>query len=563
MNIEEALRWLDENNAFVNEERRSLTSGITRKLKSNEVIFNNFKEMLNTSSDDPAEIIYNIVNPNCSKVCEVCGKPTSFDKFYNGYKKACCRECSNKLTVSKGSKTKEERYGSATYNNPEKNKETLIRNHGASNYRNVEKSKQTKLERYGDSNFNNKEKAKKTCLERYGVVNPMHSTEIKEKLKASNLEKYGVEWSSQIESARRKQRTNKVNRFLKEIFEDHKFGDNVELLFTQDDYTTRYKDYPFKCKECGEVFYWNFRYNSSKPYCKACHPSEIAPFSKDELELFDFIKSIYNGPIYRNSRSVIAPLELDIYIPEKNIAIEYNGLFWHSELWKDKGYHLTKTKMCEKLGIRLIHIFEDEWLEKRAQVESLLKNALGVYDKVIGARKCEVKIVEDKKLCKEFLNNNHIQGYTPYKYNYGLYYEDELVSLLTFSVPRYNKDYDFELIRFACKNGYHIHGAFSKLLKAFRKEFNGSILTYSDRRMFTGDVYRNNGFAELTPTAPDYWYVNFKENKGRESRILYQKKKLIEKYGKEFSELTEREIANKHSCYQIYGCGNWKFELKN
>ena len=564
MNIEEALKWLDENKAFINEGRSSLTSGITRKLKNNEIIFNSFKEMLNISSDDPAEIIYNIVNPNCNKVCEVCGKPTSFDKFYNGYKKTCCRECSNKLTVSKGSKTKEERYGSATYNNPEKNKETLIRNHGISNYRNIEKAKQTKLERHGNSNFNNISKRKETCLSKYGEENPMKNASVKETLRQNNLKKYGVEWSSQIKSARDKQRFNKTERFLKSVFDEGIFGEDIEVLFTPEDYTSngRNFDYMFRCKKCGEEFTWNLSKTSARPCCKVCNPSEVSPFSKEELELFDFLKSIYNGPIYHNDRKLIAPLEVDFYLPEKNVAIEYNGLYWHSELWKDKTYHLSKTKMCEAKGIRLIHIFEDEWIEKRALIESIIRASLGIFDRSIGARKCVVREVS-KEDSKVFLNENHLQGYVYAKYNYGLYYKEELISLLTFNSPRYSKDYDYELLRFVNKKGCNVIGGFSKLLKAFRNEHSGSILTYSDRRLFSGNVYRNNGFSELIPTNPDYWYVSFKEYKGRESRLGFQKNKLLKRFGECLSNLTEKEIANSNGYYQIYGCGNWKFELKN
>lgn len=562
MNIVEALQWLDENNAFTDDTRKSLTSGITRKLKNRDNIFKEFTTLTGVTSDDPAEIIYNIVNPNCSKVCEVCGKPTSFDKFYNGYKKACCKECSNKLTVSKGAKTKEEKYGSATYNNPEKNRETLIRNHGASNYRNVEKAKQTKLERYGNPNYNNLSKYKLSCKARWGVDNPMKVDSVKASIRQNNLKKYGVEWASQIKSARDKQRQNKQDRFLKSIYEENLFGDDIEVMFSPEDYLKngRNFNYKYKCKKCGEEFTWNLIKTSSKPYCKACNPSEVSPFSKEELELFDFLRSIYNGPIYHNDRKLIAPLEVDFYLPEKNVAIEYNGLYWHSEIWKDKNYHLNKTKMCEAKGVRLIHIFEDEWVEKRNLIESIIRASLGIFDRSIGARKCVVREVS-KEDSKVFLNENHLQGYVYAKYSYGLYYKEELVSLLTFNSPRYSKDYDYELLRFVNKKECNIIGGFSKLLKAFRKEHLGSILTYSDRRLFSGNVYRNNGFSELTPTNPDYWYVNFRENKGRESRLRFQKKKLLERFGESLSNLTEKEIANSKGYYQIYGCGNWKFIL--
>ena len=294
---------------------------------------------------------------------------------------------------------------------------------------------------------------------------------------------------------------------------------------------------------------------SGKPYCKACHPSDIAPFSKEELELFEFVKSIYDGPVYHNSRSVIAPLELDIYIPEKKLAIEFNGLFWHSELWKDKNYHLSKTKMCEEKGIRLIHIFEDEWWYKKDICKSIIASSLGIYRERIPARKCKVRECGLKE-AQDFLDKNHLQGYSSSSKRLGLYYNNELVSILTFSKPRFSKEYDWEIIRFANKLNTSIVGSFSKLMKAFKE--TGSVVTYSDRRLFTGDVYRNNGFDELTPTSPSYFYTNERE---RVSRYSMQKKKLIQKYPEDI-ELSEHEIAHKHGWYRIYDCGHWKFERR-
>ena len=130
--------------------------------------------------------------------------------------------------------------------------------------------------------------------------------------------------------------------------------------------------------------------------------------SISEKEISDFIKSICNYEILENDRNIISPKELDVYIPQKNLAIEFDGLYFHStKFGKDSDYHLGKTLACEEKGIRLIHIFEDEWLFKRQIVESIIKSALGIYKQKIFARNCEVKEIDDKTF-RNFCNENHI-----------------------------------------------------------------------------------------------------------------------------------------------------------
>ena len=180
--------------------------------------------------------------------------------------------------------------------------------------------------------------------------------------------------------------------------------------------------------------YWNcYPYLSNNSYC--------------EKEVIEFVKSIYNGVIINNNRKIIAPYELDIYLPEKKLAIEFDGLFWHNDKsGKDKNYHLDKTEKCEKQGIQLIHIFEDEWIEKQIIVKSIIKSKIGIYDKKIYARKCQIKeiAIKDKN---DFLRMNHLQGEDHSQIKLGLFYENELVSVMTFGKPRFNKKYDFEYMK--------------------------------------------------------------------------------------------------------------------
>lgn len=210
-NIKDLQKWLDDNHAFADSSRKKLSSGITRLLKKNSEIIKEFQSILNIKSDNPAELIYNAINPGISHVCEICGKETPFDKFYNGYRKTCSQKCSHSLTERKGKITKQEKYGDSNFNNITKNRETKLKKYGDAFYTNLEKGHQTKLERYGDVNYNNSSKNKQTCLKRYGKENPAQVLEFKEKQQRTLFEKYGV--NTPMESEKVKQLY--INNYLK------------------------------------------------------------------------------------------------------------------------------------------------------------------------------------------------------------------------------------------------------------------------------------------------------------------------------------------------------------
>ena len=196
---ESLLKWLEDNNAFTDETRKLLTSGITRKIKNKPEILQRFQEVTSLQTDDPAELIYNIVNPDCSKVCEVCGASTTFDKYYNGYRKACSRKCSSTLTAIGGKQTKLTRYGDANYNNKERSQQTKLEKYGDAYFTNIAKGRETKEKRYGNANYNNLEKARATCLERYGCERASQAPAVKEKQRRTILERRDA--SSSIRSS--------------------------------------------------------------------------------------------------------------------------------------------------------------------------------------------------------------------------------------------------------------------------------------------------------------------------------------------------------------------------
>ena len=395
------------------------------------------------------------------------------------------------------------------------------------------KARITKLHRYGNENFVNPKKAKSTCMKRYGV-NSVH----------------------QLQSYR--QKAADVSR--KRSYYNILMLDVHDIpCFSYDEYCKRASDADymlFKCRKCGNTFL-SKHYDGTHKHCQHCYP---ASNDFEEKEITKFIQTIANVKVIENTRTIISPLELDIYIPEKDIAIEFDGLYWHSEnsCKLDANYHLHKTELCEEKGIQLIHVFENEWLTKQPIVKSRIKNLLGVYDKTVFARKCTVKEV-DSVVSRQFQDENHIQGAVNAKVNLGLFFNEELISLMTFGKCRFDKKHEWELLRFCNKLGYHVPGGAGKLLKHFERNFHPkSLVSYADRRWSKGKLYEALGFKLDHISPPNYWYWKNIEN--LQSRIKFQKhklKNLLEKFDESKSEV---ENMKDNGYHRIYDCGNLVFE---
>lgn len=279
-------------------------------------------------------------------------------------------------------------------------------------------------------------------------------------------------------------------------------------------------------------------------------------FSIGEIELNEFITNLGINTILKE-RKMLSGKELDIFIPSHNLAIEYNGLYWHSEEFLDNDYHLNKTKLCEEKNIQLIHIFEDEWELKKDIVKSRLKNILGLTQDKIYARKCQIKEVSSKE-SKEFLDKNHIQGNTKASIKYGLYHKNELVCLMTFGIrPMINKT-SLELIRFCNKLDITVIGGADKLLQYFIKNHQPKeIISYADRRWSQGGLYEKLGFEFVYNTNINFYYLI---NKKRLNRLNFQKHKIIK--NENDKNKTASQIMLEQGIYKIYDCGNKKYVLK-
>lgn len=347
-----------------------------------------------------------------------------------------------------------------------------------------------------------------------------------------------------------KQRIKSTNDFILEAKQKH--GDKYDYKCTN--YTASNQKIEVICKECGKTFYIEANSHLQGHGC----PYHNCNKSKKEQEIANFITNL-GFDILQNNRTILDGKELDIFIPSKNIAIEFDGLFWHNELNKEKNSHITKTIECNKKGIRLLHIFEDEWIYKSNIWKSMLKAILGVTENKIYARKCEIKNVPLEE-AKVFLENNHIQGYCNSHIRYGLYYNNELVSLMTFGPTRHfigSKKHQYELLRFCNKLNHSVVGGASKLLKYFIKNHNPlSIVSYADRRWSVGNLYEKLNFNLYNASRPNYFYVIGDK---RYNRFNFRKSQLI-KEGFD-PNLSEREIMFQRKIYRIYDCGCLCYEL--
>lgn len=267
---------------------------------------------------------------------------------------------------------------------------------------------------------------------------------------------------------------------------------------------------------------------------------------------------------HRSDRTVLNGQELDLYYPEQNIAIEFNGSYWHSSEKKDKYYHQKKTILAGKRGIHLIHIFEYEWLDtiQKEKIINLIKFHLDKSNIVtIGARKCTIQPINPTE-SQEFLDKYHLQNSTPASIHIGCYYDSELIGVMTFGNPRFDRTYEYELIRLCWKPNIVVIGGKEKIFKYFINMYNPkSIVSYCNISKFNGNSYLKLGFTFDSISYPNYVWVNPQTNDIL-TRYQTMKHKLIEK-GIGYINETETEIMERLGYYKIYDCGNMKFTWRN
>ena len=457
---------------------------------------------------------------------------------------------------------------------------TCVKKYGVENPSQVDEVKlskiQTSMDHYGVKSPNTvesvKEKKRETSRHNYGVDYPLQSVSYRESMKLNNLQIHGVEHPSTLLKFRLKQKKTTFTKYGNEYYFSSDIGKEVlknvwrkKSLEIVPDFESRgykfisYKNREFtlKCPTCNQEFTANkfFLWQRMNKYnveiCPHCNPIDGGLSWKEE-ELKVFIESL-GVEIEQGNRTILDGKEIDIYIPSKKIGFEFNGLYWHSDAYKEKMYHHKKKILAIERGVNLIHIWEDDWNYKNEIVKSRIRAVLGMSTRIY-ARKCVISEV-DSKTSRAFLDQNHIQGHVNSKYKIGLYFEDKLVTLATFGI----RNKKMELLRYVNILNHTVVGGFSRLLKHFIKTYSvESIFSYADLdwSMPRDNVYETNGFEFVGNTDPGYFWV---VDGIREYRQKYMKHKLIQE-GFDSSK-TETEIMHDRGYNKIYNSGNAKYSL--
>lgn len=533
---------------------------------------------------------------------------------FNG-KFACCNKC--------GCLKKKEisliKYGVDSPSKLEeiknKNEKTNLERYGNRQYMSTDdfkdKSLISKLERYGTDNLMEldfiKDRIKLTNLEKYGVENVFQSEDIKNKIKNTNLNKYGHEYYSSTDEYKEKFKKASINRYgvnhpSKSLFIMNKIKKTnsdrygVEYYMSSEDFKVKSNKtnlekygniYPnqseelriensLNCKDQNYIMYvGNHRsiYNcdfghtfsiSSSTYfsrkkndiqlCVVCNP--IGSRSIKEKELYEFIQSIYGKEIIQSYRDKI---EIDIYLPDLKLGFEFNGLYWHSEVQKERNYHINKTNYFKDKGIRIIHIWEDDWDLRRDIIKSQIGHLMGCSDRIF-ARKCEIFEI-NKDVAKDFLNLNHVQGWSVFDVGVGLFFNKSLIGVMCFNKLEGRKrmpDGEWCLSRYCNRLGFSVVGGASKCFSYFLKNyFPKRVISYSDNSWSDGSLYERIGFLPISDSKLDYKYIF---NGERVNKSRFRKSEISRKFNFDLSDISESDFLFNVGIYKIFDCGKTKFE---
>ena len=517
--------------------------------------------------------IYELVDtPRCH-----CGRPLKFIGFTKGYSKFCCSTCANQSNSEKVKKTKLNKYGSTGYNNRVKAAQTCLEKYGvevAVQAEEVRKklsrpmSEAQKMllsniyhSRHESNIYEIEQKRQQSCIKKFGVPNAMQNSDVVKRCIDAFVSSQGCE----IGNNQRIRRLSKEGIKRKTQLKYPEFID-----YTEDGNWICQCPHP-NCNECQSKIYitppniHRDRIRWGSELCTILLP--ISQNIKDtSIELF--IRNIldeYKIPYISNCRDIISPYELDIYIPSHKLAIECNGVYWHSTKVKSQYSHNKKFKLCRDVGIQLITIWEDWIANKPEIVKSLLLSKLGVITNRIYARKCKILEV-DYQTTSKFLNGNHIQGKCQPGTNIGLFYNDELVSVMCFnkrsklSGPKTNSD-GTELIRFCNKLNTIVVGGASRLLKYYISHYHPTqIISFSSNDISNGGLYKTLGFVSDNE-AIGYWYIG--PDMIRYHRSSFSKDQLIKKglAPADKSTWTESQIMENLPYLKIYDSGTTRWVL--
>ena len=473
-----------------------------------------YEKVVQCFGDSFAEQLYNYIYPNEKHQCKVCGKPTKFRSLIVGYSPTCSVKCgsANPDRAEKIKNTCQERYG---VDNPKqldefkaKAKATCIERYGTDNF--IELYKEKIIEKYGVVNVSPlksiREKVKQTNLKRYRVEYTSQNKEVRNKIRNTVLERYGVECSLQNEDIKNKARNTMFERYgVDNVFKLKEFQELARKRMIEKYGVENPMHHPIFRKKIQETIQEKYGVNNAfqladiRPYWKSSYEATICNWLDE-----------FNIKYETSNRKILHGKELDIYIPKKKIAIEVNGVYWHSSAVKDEKYHVNKYKECEKNGIQLISIWEDWIINTPEKCKAIILSKLGIYNTRLFARECEIKIITSKQ-ANRLYNKYHIQGKCSAKIHYGLFYKDELLSAMSFSKSHKNINHgnsSWELTRYCCKEGVQIVAGTKRLFSHFIKDYNTTqVYSHSLNDISNGNLYLKLGFELVKTNDNSYWYI--------------------------------------------------------
>ena len=395
---------------------------------------------------------------------------------------------------------------------------------------------------------------KDTVMRKYSVENVSQSEEIKEKKRNTSIKNFGVDNHAKLESSRKrlseqskknaKSRMSKASKTREDnILKFEQENDCISLIHLNKRDNIGYDKYGRFSEAIHKmgldyleykdnIFVKNEDVPKIHEYRKICHEYLTSYFENDIL---DFVKSIYDGEVLNNIRKIIYPKELDIYIPQKKVAIECDGLYWHSDKIKPNDYHFNKTLACEEKGIRLLHIFEDEWNFKKDICKSIIAESLGIYQNIINSQECVVKEISEI-LAKEFLENNSIYEFKIANNYFGLFYNNELIYVVSLKDKQY-------IVQECAKLNTFVENGLNKLINFIITQTNNSVFIEVDRRLQNIEFYKYCGFEKVSESEPNYFYI------------------FGGKREKEISKLAENYRFSEEETRRIYDCGIIKMKF--
>ncbi|WP_457639412.1 DUF7487 domain-containing protein [Persephonella sp.] len=554
--------------------------GLGVKISKNPILK---KELYNLTSFLPEDVpqslrIWCIQNDILSKEklpkCPVCGKLPAYST--GRFRTYCSKRCAQ-LDKEKFLRKYGVEHHLKSRNVKEKRKKTVLEKYGVDNIGKItrEKAKLTMLERYGVDNYTKTaeyhRKRIETSLKKYGVSHPMKSQYIKEKLNKSLkgkrkeisrkvretlLSRYGVSSPMHIPSVREKV----LSSYKEKVWERLLIKlnkNNIKPLFGIETFKNisvkQRKRYPFLCKVCMTKFFDHLD-NGHIPVCPECFKN----ISNPEQVITSFLKE--KGITFEsNNRTVIKPFEIDIYMPDKNLGIEVNGIYFHTyeKLKKERGltdkeaknYHRLKWVMSQNAGINLIQFWDSEIIRKKDVVFSILGSYLNLNRKIY-ARFCQIREIDEATAYKFFLDN-HISFQISLGKNFGLFYNNELLCAVSVGKARFRLE-GHEIYRFANKNGINVIGGLGKLIKYAVSKMDIKVLnSYVDLRIFNGIGLEKIGFKRVKITKPDYFYTKDFVN------LIPRENLMSSKTGVE-----ENIYACENGYQKIYGVGHALYRIK-